>query len=62
MVSAGVSKFKTGVGSFVSDDDGEVIVRNDVGLLDIGVWVKVVWLATAVAMIEATYQQSRVVA
>lgn len=42
MVSAGVSKFKTGDGNFVSDDDGEVIVRNDVGLLDVGVWVKVV--------------------
>lgn len=44
VVSAGVSKFKTGVGR----ND------NDVG---VGVRVKVVWLAIADAMIEAMYQQ-----
>ena len=40
VVSAGVSKFKTGVGGFVSVDDDEVTVRIDVGVLDDGVWVK----------------------
>lgn len=42
---------------FVSDDDGEVIVRNDVGVLDVRVWVKLVSLATAYAMMEAMYQE-----
>lgn len=43
MIRAGVSKFKTGVGNFVSDDDEEgevIIVRNDdVGVLDVRVLV-----------------------
>lgn len=42
VVSAGVSKFKTGVGDFVSVDNDEVPVRNDAGVLDDGVRVKVV--------------------
>ena len=42
VVSAGVSKFKTGVGGFVSVDNEEVLVWNDAGVLDNGVWVKVV--------------------
>lgn len=60
VVSAGVSKFKMGVGRSVSDDEeGEVIVRNVVGVLDVRVWVKVVWLATADAMIEAMYKPTK---
>lgn len=42
---------------FVSDDDGEVIVRNDVGELDVGVWVKSIRLATTYDMIETMYQE-----
>lgn len=42
VVSAGVSKFKTGVGGFVSVDNDEIPVRNDAGVLDNGVRVKVV--------------------
>lgn len=41
VMSAGVSKFKTGDGDFVSEDE-EVTVRTDAGVLDDGVRVKVV--------------------